>query len=77
MPPTRILEPMQPCLAARRLVERGVRFVELTINPGNGDRWDQHRPVDGHQKRHGCGSAHRRLDQRLKSRGLLDTITRV
>ena len=30
------------CLIARRMVERGVRFIELTINPGNGDRWDQH-----------------------------------
>jgi len=30
------------CLLARRLVERGVRFVELTC-PGTGnDRWDQH-----------------------------------
>ena len=41
----------QQCLLARRLVERGVRFVELTINPGNGDRWDQHGNLrDGHQK---------------------------
>ncbi len=31
------------CLTARRLVEQGVRFVELTC-PGVGhDRWDQHR----------------------------------
>lgn len=30
------------CLIARRLVERGVRFIELTC-PGTGhDRWDQH-----------------------------------
>ena len=39
------------CIMARRLVERGVRFVELTINPGNGDRWDQHGGLrDGHSK---------------------------
>jgi len=30
------------CLLARRLVERGVRFIELTCPGGNGDRWDQH-----------------------------------
>lgn len=39
------------CLLARRLVERGVRFVELTCPAGNGDRWDQHsKLVDGHTK---------------------------
>ncbi|HCY58990.1 MAG TPA: DUF1501 domain-containing protein, partial [Opitutae bacterium] len=30
------------CLLARRLVQRGVRFIELTCPGGNGDRWDQH-----------------------------------
>ncbi|MDE0960415.1 MAG: DUF1501 domain-containing protein [Planctomycetota bacterium] len=30
------------CLLARRLVERGVRFVELTCPSVSGDRWDQH-----------------------------------
>jgi hypothetical protein len=39
------------CLVARRLVERGVRFVELTCTDGNGDRWDQHGGLkDGHYK---------------------------
>lgn len=39
------------CLVARRLVERGVRFIELTCPGGNGDRWDQHHDlVDGHNK---------------------------
>lgn len=39
------------CLLARRLVERGVRFIELTCPSGNGDRWDQHSNlVDGHTK---------------------------
>lgn len=39
------------CLIARRLVERGVRFIELTCPGGNGDRWDQHGGlVDGHSK---------------------------
>ncbi len=39
------------CLIARRLVERGVRFIELTCPGGNGDRWDQHSNLfDGHTK---------------------------
>ena len=39
------------CLLARRLVERGVRFIELTCPGGNGDRWDQHSNLkDGHTK---------------------------
>jgi len=39
------------CLIARRLVERGVRFIELTCPGGNGDRWDQHGVLrDGHTK---------------------------
>jgi len=39
------------CLLARRLVERGVRFVELTCPAGNGDRWDQHASLrEGHEK---------------------------
>jgi hypothetical protein len=63
------------CLLARRLVERGVRFVELTC-PGVGhDRWDQHsRLKEGHENN--C----RATDQPiaglladLKQRGLLDT----
>jgi hypothetical protein len=39
------------CLLARRLVQRGVRFIELTCPGGSGDRWDQHGNLkDGHQK---------------------------
>jgi arylsulfatase A-like enzyme len=39
------------CLLARRLVERGVRFIELTCPGGSGDRWDQHGNLkDGHEK---------------------------
>ncbi len=39
------------CLLARRLVERGVRFIELTCPGGNGDRWDQHSNLtEGHTK---------------------------
>jgi hypothetical protein len=64
----------QSCLAARRLVERGVRFVQLTCPAGNGDRWDQHAALfDGHTKNA------KSVDQPigalltdLKARGLLD-----
>ena len=38
--PTRIYAAQ--CLIARRLVERGVRFIELTCPQVGGDRWDQH-----------------------------------
>src|SRR5256885_3835166 len=39
------------CLVARRLIERGVRFVELTCPMINGaDRWDQHGKLkEGHE----------------------------
>jgi uncharacterized protein (DUF1501 family) len=63
------------CLMARRLVERGVRFVELTINPGNGDRWDQHHNlIDGHQKNAmAVDQPIAGLIKDLKARGLLDS----
>ena len=38
--PTQIFA--RQCLIARRLVERGVRFIELTCPKVRGDRWDQH-----------------------------------
>ena len=65
----------QQCLLARRLVERGVRFVELTCPsiPPN-DRWDAH---SGLRKNHSENAL--AVDQPiggllkdLKSRGLLD-----
>jgi hypothetical protein len=62
------------CLLARRLVERGVRFVELTCPPVGNDRWDQHSAL-----REGHANNARAVDQPiaallvdLKSRGLLD-----
>ena len=62
------------CLIARRLVERGVRFIELTCPGGNGDRWDQHRNlVDGHNKN--CLTIDQPiagLIKDLKARGMLD-----
>jgi hypothetical protein len=48
MPQTRIFA--QQCLQARRLIERGVRFVELTCPNAGGDRWDQHGKLrEGHE----------------------------
>ena len=39
------------CLIARRLVERGVRFIQLTCPSVGTDRWDQHNNLkDGHTK---------------------------
>jgi hypothetical protein len=63
------------CLLARRLVERGVRFVELTppAIPG-ANRWDQHdRLKDGHSKNAlACDKPIAGLLKDLKSRGMLD-----
>jgi hypothetical protein len=63
------------CLLARRLVERGVRFIELTCPPTGGDRWDQHGNL-----RQGHENNARAVDQPiaallrdLKARGLLET----
>ncbi|MEM7231437.1 MAG: DUF1501 domain-containing protein [Planctomycetota bacterium] len=62
------------CLLARRLVERGVRFVQLQCGKGDGLDWDQHGGLkDGHTKNaattDGPVSA---LISDLKQRGLLD-----
>jgi hypothetical protein len=70
--PTRVFA--RECLLARRMVERGVRFIELTC-PGTGhDRWDQHQNL-----RKGHEDNARAVDQPiaallvdLKRRGLLD-----
>lgn len=61
------------CLVARRLVERGVRFIELTCPGGNGDRWDQHGGlVDGHTKNaKSVDKPIAGLIKDLKARGLL------
>jgi membrane-anchored protein YejM (alkaline phosphatase superfamily) len=68
------------CLLARRLVERGVRFVELSclsynIGGGNGaNPWDQHGDIrDGHGRMgHQVDRPIAGLLRDLKSRGLLD-----
>ena len=62
------------CLIARRLVERGVRFIELTCPAVPGDRWDQHSNLkDGHE--HNARAVDQpiaALLKDLKSRGLLE-----
>jgi hypothetical protein len=63
------------CLIARRLVERGARFIELTCPSVGADRWDQHGQLrSGHERNA------RAVDQPiagllydLKARGLLDS----
>ncbi len=63
------------CLVARRLVERGVRFIELTCPGGSGDRWDQHGGlIDGHTKNsRGVDRPIAALLKDLKERGLLSS----
>lgn len=63
------------CLIARRLVERGVRFIELTC-PGTGhDRWDQHSNLKkGHEDNSlAVDQPIAALLMDLKTRGLLDS----
>jgi hypothetical protein len=63
------------CLIARRLVERGVRFVELLPQNLGHDRWDQHSNLRaGHEKNaRAVDKPIAGLLKDLKSRGLLDS----
>jgi len=63
------------CLLARRMVERGVRFVELTCPVVSGDRWDQHGNLrQGHaQNALAVDRPIAALIGDLKARGLLDS----
>jgi hypothetical protein len=63
------------CLIARRLVERGVRFIELLCPSVGADRWDQHADL-----KHGHENNARAVDQPiaallydLEARGLLES----
>jgi hypothetical protein len=61
------------CLLARRLVERGVRFVQLYM--GSGTKWDAHRDLDTNHSQF-CRESDRPiagLIKDLKRRGLLDS----
>lgn len=71
--PTKIFG--RECLLARRLVERGVRFIELTCPSVGHDRWDQHANlVDGHNKNAlAVDQPIGALLADLKQRGLLDS----
>ena len=62
------------CLLARRLIERGVRFVELTCPSVGHDRWDQHGGLKaGHEKNAlAVDQPIAALLTDLKQRGLLD-----
>jgi hypothetical protein len=62
------------CLAARRLVERGVRFVQLFHGGGEGGAWDSHSEIKGNH-----GKLAQQVDRPiaglikdLKQRGLLE-----
>ncbi|MBS1825856.1 MAG: DUF1501 domain-containing protein [Acidobacteria bacterium] len=60
------------CLLARRLVERGVRFVELYCGSGSG--WDAHNNIEGNHSKW-CRVSDRPIAgllTDLQSRGLLD-----
>jgi uncharacterized protein (DUF1501 family) len=61
------------CLVARRLVERGVRFVELLCQNLGHDRWDQHSNLKkGHEDNaRAVDKPIAGLLKDLKSRGLL------
>jgi hypothetical protein len=63
------------CLIARRLVERGARFLELTCPHTGGDRWDQHGGLkQGHENNaRAVDQPIAALLKDLKARGLLET----
>jgi hypothetical protein len=63
------------CLLSRRLVERGVRFIELLCPKVGGDRWDQHSNLkDGHENNaRAVDRPIAGLLKDLKARGLLDS----
>jgi Protein of unknown function (DUF1501) len=69
-----VTEPFgRQCLLARRMVERGVRFVKVLHGAG-GDRWDDHGAIRDRLPVH-CKEVDRPvagLLKDLKSRGLLD-----
>ena len=64
------------CLRARRLVERGVRFIEITcpLTHSNNSPWDQHGNIKKYHEENSLitGQAVAALITDLKRRGLLD-----
>jgi Protein of unknown function (DUF1501) len=71
--PTQIFA--RECLIARRLVERGVRFIELLCPSVGADRWDQHSGLkSGHERNaKAVDQPIAGLLKDLKTRGLLET----
>lgn len=72
-------EPMKTfgtqCLIARRLVERGVRFVELACSGAGDDRWDQHGGLQDSLPKN-CKTIDQPITallRDLKQRGMLDS----
>lgn len=60
------------CLMARRLVERGVRFVEL-VDRGSAGNWDQHGNLQRHESlAHAVDRPIAGLLRDLRGRGMLD-----
>ena len=61
------------CLLARRLVERGVRFVQVYC--GGGSQWDAHSDLEGNHTRMcaRCDQPTAALIKDLEQRGLLDS----
>lgn len=70
--PTRIYGAQ--CLIARRMVEKGVRFIELTCPKVGGDRWDQHSNLKaGHENNaRAVDQPIAALLKDLRERGMLD-----
>lgn len=62
------------CLIARRMIESGVRFIELTCPKVGGDRWDQHGNLkQGHENNAlAVDQPIAALLKDLRQRGLLD-----
>jgi len=70
------------CLIARRLVERGVRFVQLYhggIGQQNLDTWDAHENVETNHRQHAAETDYpiAGLLEDLRARGLLDSTAVV
>jgi hypothetical protein len=65
------------CLAARRLAERGVRFIEL-LDVGSSGNWDSHGDMNDHAKlARNVDRPLAALVRDLKSRGMLDSTLLV
>lgn len=67
------------CLVARRLVERGVRFIELIdTGSGSGENWDSHGDMQAHAPlAKAIDQPQAALIRDLKQRGLLDSTLLV